>query len=525
MHGPSRMRVPARPAAGACLSASHSSLSGQNAPAEARGRGGWGPNRARSRRLAPQRRGRVGRRVGPPAAPTHAPLPPAGRIPSALRLPTTCYPAGMGRRLWHDPDVRTFLAGRTVSEIGSRITREGLPIVAILLVGATAPQLGLLAALSSVAAMVAALGAGVVVDRRRRRPLMIACDVARAALLCTIPVAAFFHRLTFVQIAVVTGLTGAVTVLFDVADQAWLPQFVSRARLHEGNALVAAASAGGETGGPALMGALFQWVGGPVAILFDAVSYLASAASLLAIRRREPPPAPAPAGSRSAAREAVAGVRAVFRHPLLRPLALTVATQSLFGGFHGALYELYALRALHLDPLALGILITAGGAGAMAGSAAAHRLARRVGTGPALVWAGLGAGLLSWLVPFAHGPRALAFAALLGAQLAGDAASAVFRVNEATLRQSVTPDAWLGRVTGSGRWLGGTASAVGALAAGALGAVLGLRAALCVYAAGLVLAPLWLWFSGIRTVAEAGGPEPGTAFAAAPAPGAALPGS
>ncbi len=425
----------------------------------------------------------------------------------------------MERPLLHDRDVRTFLAGRTVSEIGSRITREGLPIVAILTVGASAPQLGLLAALSSVAAMVAALGAGVLADRMRRRPLMVGCDLARAALLSTIPLAAAFHRLTFLQIAVVTGLAGAVTVLFDVADQAWLPQFVSRARLGQGNALVSGASATGETCGPALMGALFQWVGGPMAILFDAASYLASAASLLAIRRREPPPAPAAPGSRRAGREAAAGLRAVFRHPILRPLALTVATQSLFGGFHGALYELYALRTLRLDPLALGILITAGGAGALVGSAAAQRVALRVGAGRALLWAGLAAGALSWLVPFAHGPRILAFGALLGAQLAGDAASAVFRVNEATLRQAVTPDAWLGRVTGSGRWLGGTASALGALAAGGLGALLGLRGALCIYSAGLVLAPLWLSGSRVRALSAAGGePVPGV-FPAATVPG------
>ena len=217
----------------------------------------------------------------------------------------------MDRPLWRDRDIRTFLAGRAASEIGSRITREGLPIVAILVAGASPRQLGLLAALSSVAALLTGLWAGVFVDRRRRRPVMIACDLVRTGLLLTIPLAAAFHRLDFPQIAAVTALVGVATLLFQVADQAWLPQFVSRSRLEEGNALVHAASAVGETGGPTLMGVLFQLVGGPLAIAVDALSYVVSAVSLSRIRRAEPGPQQGARGSLSG--EAVAGIREVFR--------------------------------------------------------------------------------------------------------------------------------------------------------------------------------------------------------------------
>jgi len=409
----------------------------------------------------------------------------------------------MGDRLWNSPDVRTFMVGRTVSELGSRVTREGLPIVAILAVGAKAPELGLLAALSSLAAVGAAPWAGVVVDRRRRRPMMIATDLLRALALLTVPAAALLHRLTFLQIAVVTAFVGGATVLFDVADQAWLPQFVSRRRLREGNALVAGASAVGETGGPALMGLLIQWVGGPMAILFDAASYVVSAISLLLIRRPEPRPQP-DGEDNTAVRQAIAGFRMVLSHPILRPLALTVATRSLFSGFFGALYEIYALQTLHLTPLELGLLITFGGVGALAGSVAAPWAARRFGTGRVLLPTLLFAGVLALLVPLAHGPLPLAFGALFLAQLCGDAVGTVFRVNEAVVRQSVTPDGWLGRVTGSGRWLAGTLSALGAIVAGALAGAVGLRTALLVAAIGDVLAPAWLLFSRIRTLSEPG---------------------
>ena len=424
----------------------------------------------------------------------------------------------MRNRLWSSPDVRTFMAGRVVSELGSRVTREGLPIVAILAVGATAPEVGLLAALASLAGIGVAPWAGVVVDRARRRPVMIGADLFRALVLLTIPAAALLHRLTFWQIATVTALVGGATVLFDVADQAWLPQFVSRRSLSEGNALVAGASAVGETGGPALMGGLIQWVGGPMAILFDAVSYLVSAASLLLIRQPEPRPEPG-GGDATATQQALAGLRVVLSHPILRPLALTAGTQSLFGGFFRALYEIIALRTLHLTPLAVGLLISAGGAGALAGSAVASAAARRFGIGRALWVASLGSGVLAFLVPLAPSPLPVAFGALFLAQLLGDATGTVFDVNEAVVRQAITPDGWLGRVTGSGRWLAAVLAALGALVAGVLAGTVGMRAALFVAAAGQTLAPAWLVFSRCGAVREPGLAQPTDFMNAFPAVG------
>ncbi|HVB10580.1 MAG TPA: MFS transporter [Bacillota bacterium] len=389
----------------------------------------------------------------------------------------------MADRLLTDPDVRRFLLGRTVSELGNRITREGLPIVAILAAGATAEQLGVLAALSTLVGVALATPAGVAADRRRRRPLMVWCDILRAAALFSIPATAALHRLSFLQIAIVTAVVGGLTTVFDTADQAWLPQFVSRTRLTEGNAYVMGASAVGETGGPALMGALFQWIGGPLAIGVDALSYLASAWSLLAIRRPEPAPV-----AQEALPRASEGLSVSMRHPVLRPLLLTVATQSVFGGFFGALYELYALQTLHMTPLLLGLLITGGGMGALIGSWVASRLDVR----RALLASALLSGLLSFLVPAARGDVAVAFAFLLGGQFLGDLAGTVFEVGERVVRQAVTPDPWLGRVNGSRNFLAALASAGGALAAGALGGASGLRLALWVAAAGQAAATLWL---------------------------------
>lgn len=399
--------------------------------------------------------------------------------------------------LFRDPDFRVYAAGRTVTELGSRITREGLPLVAVLAAHATAQDLGYMAALGYIAALLMAPFGGVLADRRRRRPLLIWADVVRAALLLSVTLAAFLGALGFLQMLLVFGLVTGVSVLFDVADQAFLPGFVGRSRIESANAALSAASAIGETGGPTLMGILVQALGGPLAVGIDALTYLASAISLGLIRRPEPPPARRDSEG-GALREALSGTQALLRHPLLRPLAVAVALQSLGGGFFDALYEFYALRVLHLSPFLIGLLITAGGVGALLGASLAPRLGRRLGTGPILIWGALCYGLLTLLVPFAPRLPALAFAFLFTAQFFGDAASTLFSFGEAVVRQSLTPSAWLGRITGAVRFLGNLVGALGALFAAAVAGGFGVRGALVAASAFLLLAVPWLLAAPLR---------------------------
>src|SRR6266446_3111900 len=118
----------------------------------------------------------------------------------------------MGKRsragLWANADFRKLWLGRTISEIGSRITRTGLPLTAVLVLAATPLQMGVLAAMGAVPVLLVGLFAGVWVDRRRRRPILIAADVGRAALLLTIPLAAWQGWLHMGQLLIVAALTG-----------------------------------------------------------------------------------------------------------------------------------------------------------------------------------------------------------------------------------------------------------------------------------------------------------------------------
>lgn len=400
------------------------------------------------------------------------------------------------RRTLFDRDFRLYLSGRLISELGSRITREGLPITAVLVAHASAQDLSWMAAAGYIAALAASPLAGVLTDRMRRRPILIAADIMRALLLGSITLAAVLGRLRFPQMLIVFGLVIGIGVFFSVADQSWLPGFAGREHLEPANAAVSSVEAIGETGGPAIMGILVQALGGPIAILVDAASYCASAASLLLIGRREPLPK-APAARTAALHEAAQGIRALVRHEVLRPMALAVAMQSLGGGFFAALYEFYALRVLHLSPLAIGALITAGGIGSLLGATLAPRLARRLGTGPSLIAGAVLTGALSFLVPLAPVVAPLAFLFLLAAQFLGDTAGTIFQFGEVVVRQSTTPDGWLGRVSGAVRFLENGLGALGAVAAGAVAVSLGARGALYAGSCLMALSSIWLLRSAV----------------------------
>ncbi len=410
--------------------------------------------------------------------------------------------------LLHDSDVRRYLTGQLAAEIGSRITREGLPIVAIVAASASAPELAILAALSTLPSLAMGNWAGHWVDKSRRRPVLIGANLARAAVLFAIPLLYALHRLTFLAIAAVTVLAGGAGIVTAVARHAYLPSLVGRTRLEEGNELVGTAESIGETTGPGIMGLLIQWAGGPLSIAFDALSNVASAVLLLTIARPEDRPE-APSET-SQTREAPLSLGAVWsrvgRHPILRPLLLNAGATAFFGGFFSTLYELYVLKTLHLSPLALGLLITLGGLGSLVGTRLLRPVRRHVRMGVMIGGSFLLYALLNFAVPAAHGSRWLAFSFLFLAQFGGDLFGTIFDIGATTVEQQVTPDHWLGRVHGTFRALGGGLEVVGALTAGPLALWLSVRSTFWIAAGGFLVSGLFLMAKPLR-ILDAPAPE------------------
>jgi predicted MFS family arabinose efflux permease len=393
-------------------------------------------------------------------------------------------------------DFLKLWIGQTVSAIGSRITRDGIPLTAVLVLNAQPSQMSYLVAVEASAVLLFGLMAGVWVDRMRRRPIMISTDLARATLLLSIPALAVAHRLSMVHLYLVIALTGICTVFFDVAYQTYVPSLVERENLLGANSKIAMSNALAEIAGPSLTGILVQLITAPIAILIDAASFVCSAFSISLIRR--PETAGPVDGGHPVVHELFSGMRFVMSHPLLRPLAMFSMTAYFFMGFLGPLYVLFAIRDLHLTPAALGVAIAMGGAGNMLGATRAPRISRRLGLGPAFILSVLSIGCAFTLIPLAHGSVALAFAFLAVSQVIGDMAFVLFMVNELTLRQSVAPEEILGRVNGAMQLLTRGILPFGALAGGLLAGMVTVRSTLFIGTTGVLLASIWLIASPIR---------------------------
>ena len=264
--------------------------------------------------------------------------------------------------------------------------------------------MGILAASSGAGVLVFGLFAGAWADRLRRRPILIAADLARAALLGTIPLAAALHRLNMPHLYTVGTLAGILTVIFDVSYQAYLPSLVNVENIVEANSKLALTESIADIAGPGLTGLLVQLITAPVAILLDAVSFLCSAISVWLIRK--PEPLPKPSLSPHIGREIAEGLTASWRSPVLRALLQRAATGPFFLGFIGGLYFLFA-RELHITVVLLGIIVSVGGVSSLLGALLAQPLLRRWGPGRTLIGAAWMTAVAMLMVPLAHGSVAL----------------------------------------------------------------------------------------------------------------------
>lgn len=399
--------------------------------------------------------------------------------------------------LWRHPDFVRLWTGQTVSKFGSHITGTALPALAVITLAATPAQMGLLGALESAPILVFGLFAGVWVDRLRRRPLLIATDLARALVLASIPLAAWYGRLHIGLLYFVAALVGTLSVCFDLAGLSFLPVVVSRERLVEGNSKLGASDSVAEVAGPALAGTLVQWLTAPGAILIDCLSYLFSALCVGLIRTPEPPPVP-PAHRQSVRREIGEGMRVVFGSPLLRALAGSWGTFEFCGNFIGTVYWLFLVRELGLSPAIVGLGIGMGGVGALIGAFLTEPVTRRFGIGRTLIGCQLLKGSLNLILPLTHGPKGVMIFLVLASQFVTDIPIAIYLISATSLRQAVIPSRLLGRANAGMNLLTRGVGPLGALLAGALGGIIGLRLTWIAGATGITLASLWLIFSPIR---------------------------
>ncbi|MEV5832075.1 MFS transporter [Nocardia sp. NPDC052112] len=387
-----------------------------------------------------------------------------------------------------------FWSADSLSMVGTYITALALQVLAVETLRASPIELGVLAAARWLPYLLFGLIAGVLVDRYRRRPVLVTADLVRAGLLAVIPLSATMDVLSMSLLIAIVVFFGTVSLTYDAAHQSFLPSLVPPELLTPANARLEQSSAVAQTCGPVIGGWLVRIVGAPLAIMVDAASYLISGlivARLRVTERSDPPP------DRNLRLELREGLAWVYGHRMLAPLAIASHGWFFFSAMVSTVYVLFVIDELGFGASTLGLTFASGGVGAVAGASVADHAGRRFGIGPMIIGC-------RWLTPVGYALIPLAHNGVAGLPLLC-AAQFLFGVSigvdsplEMGYRQSVTPDRLLGRMNATMRSLNRAAIVVGAPIGGVLAAWLGIRWTVWIAVVGLLISALALTTSGFR---------------------------
>jgi MFS family permease len=421
-------------------------------------------------------------------------------------LLATLNPGRWFTGLWRNPDFVKLWSSLTIVHFGGQITFLALPLTAALVLNASPFEVGILTALESLPYPLFGLFAGVLVDRARKLPVIIACDVGRALALGMIPVCAWLGALDMTVLYAAGFMVGLFTVIGWPAYQVFMTERVGRENLVEANAKIGLADSAAQLVGPGIAGALIQWLTAPFAILLDAFCFAASAWMLRGIA---PAATDAPKVTPRAIRaEIMEGLGAVWQNRTLRALVWSLSLWQICRHGFIAIVVLFAARELGFSAGHVGVLFMVAGLGSLMAAGVTARLNARFGMGPTMLGGIAGTGI-AWLVMgSSHGSFWIA-SIIFGAGLfALDLAAMVFFINYLSVRQAVTPDRLLGRVTATLICLTVATAPLGGLAGGWVGEHWGLRTAMLLAGAGaLLLGPLVAWLSPLMAMRELPGPQ------------------
>lgn len=414
----------------------------------------------------------------------------------------------------HPPFVRFWLAS-TVSDFGTYITSVALSVLILVTMNGTALDQGLVNAARWAPYLLFGLVAGVWIDRLPRRTVLIGGDLGRGLILAGVALAAVAGLLSVPVLMILIFAFGTLALTSDAAYQSFLPQLVPRSLLTKANARLQQSDTVAQTTGGAVAGGLVTLVTAPFALLLDAVSYFLSAAVLFTLER---PPAQASTRSKQKLHRKVAeGLRWVYGHSHLAPLAWSTHLWFIGSSILGAVLPAVILNDLGLGAVGLGLVIGCSGIGAVIGTTLSTGLGHRWGTGNAMVAARLAqpfAIALVALAPLAaggersgeiygsplHWPGELwaAFALAGFGQLLFGMAMGVEGPLEMGYQQAVTPDRLIARMSAMRRSVNRGMIVIGAPLGGVIATVAGSNPALWAAAVFLLLASIVLLFSRFR---------------------------
>jgi MFS family permease len=382
-------------------------------------------------------------------------------------------------------------AAYAVSAYGSGLGFGALPLIAVLALDASPAQVSTLSAVGPAVGALIALPLGPWVEFHRKRPMMVAMDLARCAVMLTIPIAYALGRLIFVQLLVVSAVVAAAKIAFSAASGAYLKALVRPDDLLVANARFESTMWSSIAVGPPLGGAAVGLFGPVVTVVADALSYLLSALGITAIRGREEHPRRTDK-RRVRAGQLLDGWRHILSHPGLRALYLN---QLLVSGLIMATEPLLAvllLRDLGFPPWQYGLAFAAPCVGGLIGARLARRVVARYGQHRILRTVGTLRAV--WLIGLAFvQPGFAGLATVIVVELAIIISMSLFNPVLATYRLEHTPDDRIARTLSAWSISSSAAIAVLSALAGLLAQATSPRTALAVAGLLILASPLLLW--------------------------------
>ena len=401
------------------------------------------------------------------------------------------------------PGFIKLWVGQTVSAFGSQISGLALPVIAVTLLSATEFQMGMLGAANTSAFLIFGLLAGALVDRWIKRQVMIVADLIRMFAIGLIPLLWFAGVLNIYHLIVLGAVISIASVFFDVSYQSYIPIPMPRDYIGVANSRLELTAQISGVASPGIVGYLLTLIKAPVILIFDAISFLVSAVSLLVIKDRE---VPKPKADRRPLNQEIAeGLKFVWNQRLIRAISFTTATSNLFSTISGTLFAIYFFRETYLgfNTAAFGLLAAVGSVGGLLGAGATPKLIKVFGEGPLIVLSSITSGLTALLVPLSwYVSREFTFPMLLVNAFMTAFTVLTYNITQVTARQRLCPESLLGRMNASIRFMVWGVMPVGAVISGSLGELIGVVPTMTIGAVGGVFATSFVFFSPIRKMRE-----------------------
>lgn len=397
----------------------------------------------------------------------------------------------------HDPLPPAFhklAISNLLAQSAEQLTLAAVPIVAVLMLQAGPGQIGVIAAVQSLPFLLFSMPLGLLADSMSRRKLMLLSEILRVLALMVLIAGLLLDQISVTLLATVGFFAAVGTVGFSVSAPSLVPALVNRAHLAKANSRLELARSMAFAGGPALAGALIAWMGASTSFVLSLMLSLAAVGFLNQIKE----PARQAAPDRHPWLELKDGAHFVWTHELLRPILFTSVAWNISWFVLQAIYVPYAIRTLGMSSSAVGITLACYGAGMIFGSLMASKIVARITFGNAILLGPFFSVLAAAVMAATHFWPLSTVAGL--AYFLFGFGPIIWTITSTTLRQSVTPNTLMGRVTAINIVAGTGARPIGALLGGLVGETFSDLASLLVVVAGFSVQAIIISLSRVRSL-------------------------